>query len=274
MQFQIEIKRLDSNCKSKSSAGSDRRNMKTNPPINHRNKPKAMKTKVITIAIIIALIPTFIYSNNLPNGLIFRVIVENMDAKLDASEFEKYQPINFKEEDQLFTYEVGAFKDFIRAQKAKNEVKANGYQKADLVAYFNNKPVSLDDAFVLLDNQNHIDQKGGFGFTEQQIDDLLSAVEKPDFYYTVQIGVFNTQQVNNFFDLPKTINERVTNKGNFRYAYGHYYTIHDAKAALGFMKDSGMNNAFITAYDDDERIPLARAISMEKKFLSESLASQ
>jgi hypothetical protein len=40
------------------------------------------------------------------------------------------------------------------------------------------------------------------------------------------------------------------------------------------MKDSGMNNAFITAYDDDERIPLARAISMEKKFLSESLASQ
>jgi len=233
-----------------------------------------MNTKVITIAIIIALIPTFIYSNNLPNGLIFRVVVDELESKIETSEFEKYQPINFKVEDQLFTCEVGAFKDFIQAQKAKNEVKANGYQKADLVAYFNNKSVSLDDAFVLLDNQNHIDEKGGFSVTEQQIDDLLSEVEKPDFYYTVQIGVFNTQQVNNFFDLPKSINERVTNKGNFRYTYGHYYTVADAKAALGFIKDSGMTNAFITAYDDVERIPLARAISMEEKFLNESLASK
>ena len=233
-----------------------------------------MKTVAITIAMIFALIPSIFSANNLPNGLVFRVIIDDLDSKIETSEFENYQPVNFKEVDQLFTCEVGAFKDFIQAQRAKNEMKANGYHKADLVAYFNNRSVSLDDAFVLMNNHNAIEEKGGYTVSEEQMDKMLSEVEKPDFFYTIQIGVFNSQQVNNFFDLPQSINERVTNKGNFRYTYGQYYTVDDAKAALGFIKENGIDNAFITAYDDLDRIPLARAIEMEEKFLTETLASK
>ena len=97
-------------------------------------------------------------------------------------------------------------------------------------------------------------------------------MEKPDFYYTVQIGVFNSHQVNSFFDLPKTIDERVSKKGEFRYTYGRYYTVNDAKAALKVVKENGLTGAFLTAYDDIERIPLSRAIAMEEKYLDETLA--
>lgn len=233
-----------------------------------------MKTTVITIAIFFALIPTIVLSNNLPNGLVFRVIIGDLNEIIETSQFDQYQPINFKEADQVFTCEVGAFKDFIQAQKAKNEVKASGYQKADLIAYFNNKPVSLDDAFVLMDDQNHIDRKGGVSISEEQMNQMLGEVEKPNFYYTIQVGVFNTQQVNSFFDFPKTFEEKVTNKGNYRYTYGQYYTINDARDAAKMLRENGMENAFITAYDDVERIPLARAIEMEEKFLFRSLASK
>lgn len=231
-----------------------------------------MKTRAISFAILFTLIPTIFFANVLPNGLIFRVQVTNMEAELDETKFQNYQPISQREMNDKFTCEVGAFKDFIWAQKANNDVKASGYSNVEIVAYFNQKPVSLDDAFVLMDNQNSLDQQGVASISDEEVDRLLATVEKPNFYYTVQMGVFNEQQVNHFFDFPKTVNERVTDKGHFRYTYGMYYTIQDAKDALRMIRENGMDNAYIIAYDDVDRIPLARAMQMEEKFLYESMA--
>ena len=63
-------------------------------------------------------------------------------------------------------------------------------------------------------------------------------------------------------------------RGNDRFTYGQFYAIGDAKAAVKMLREYGMNNAFVIAYDDRERIPLARAIDMEQKFLFNSLASE
>ena len=38
------------------------------------------------------------------------------------------------------------------------------------------------------------------------------------------------------------------------------------------VKETGLEGSFITAYDDVERIPLARAIDMEEKYLLDAVA--
>lgn len=231
-----------------------------------------MKTTVLLSVLIALLFPTFLFANTLPSGLVFRVKVDQLDAPLESHHFIKYAPISNSNEEGNFSCELGAYTNFLRAQKANNELKEAGFDAVELTAYFNNRPVSMDEAFVLLDDQNHIDEANLPSVTEEKVDEMLATVEKPDFHYTIQMGVYNEQQVNLFFDFPKTINEKVTDRGHFRYTYGIYYTLQDAKDALGMIQDNGIDNAYIIAYDNVERIPLARAIQMEEKFLFDSLA--
>ncbi len=234
---------------------------------------RAMKAKVILFAIFFAAIPVLVSANSLPNGLVFRVIIEDQQTEVNEAMLQDFQPVNYSKTDQIYTYELGAYKDFIHVQKAKNEVKELGFQKADIIAYFNNKPVSMDDAFVLMDDQNSVD-KCNVHLSENQIEEMLAEVEKPNFYYTIQVAMFNPDQVDNFFEFPRTIHEKVVSRGHDRYTYGQYYAIGDARSALQLLKDYGLESAFIIAYDDVERIPLARAIDLEQKYIYDALASE
>lgn len=234
---------------------------------------KAMKTKVLFSVLISIVLPSFFYANILPSGLVFRVKLDRLETPIQSVNFEKYQPVSNHLGDDAFSCELGAYSDFLHAQKANNELKEIGFEHVELIAYFNNRPVSIDDAFTLLDNRNQDDKAALPSISDQKVNEMLAKIEKPDFHYTILMGVYNEQQVNLFFDFPKTVNEKVTNRGHFRYTYGIYYTLQDAKDALGMIYENGIDNAYIIAYDNIERIPLARAMQMEEKFLYDSLAN-
>jgi hypothetical protein len=233
-----------------------------------------MRLKVITIAILFAIIPTTILSNNLPQGIIFRIKVESDKAGINSSKICDFEPINISKEKNLFVYEIGAFSDFIRAQKAKNVIREMGNDRLEIIVYYNNKLISMDDAFLLMDNRNESDRKGEISLSDKQIDLILSKIENPNFYYTVQIGIFKNPKNSSFFNCPITIEEHITDVGEYRYTCGKYFTFKEAKAVCKAIRLHGLSNAFISAYNKENRIPMEQAIIMEDILLQDGIAAK
>ncbi len=233
-----------------------------------------MRLKVITIAILFATIPSTILSNNLPNGIIFRIKVEREKADINASKICDFEPINISKEKNLFVYEIGAFSDFIRAQKAKNVIREMGNDSLEIIVYYNNRLISMDDAFLLMANRNESDRKGEVNWSDKQIDMVLSKIVNPDIYYTVQIGIFKNPKDPSFFSCPITIEEHITDVGEYRYTCGKYFTFKEAKAVCKAIRLHGLSTAFISAYNKESRIPMEQASIMEEMLFQDGIAAK
>lgn len=204
----------------------------------------------------------------LANGLEYRVKINNLN--INNNDITAYPPIrkaaNF--------IEIGSFKDYLIAMKSQSELDEKGISNTEIVAYFNHTQVTLDEAFTLSDNRNEQDIRSNNlpYMSEEDMATALKRVQNEEFYYTVQIGIFNEANVNSFFDFPKSIDETITSKGYYRYTFGKFYTLNDAKDALNMMKENNFNGAEIIAFDIMDRIPLASAIEKEERKLQQSLA--
>lgn len=225
---------------------------------------KNLNVQSIAILIIITLTNIAL----LANGLEYRIKINKSNA--DLSQLEEFKPIRPSEK---FT-EVGAFTDYLVAMNHQYTVEKLGFSNTEIVAYFNFTQITLEDAFILSDNRNEQDIKSQEKpyMSEADMDAALKSVQNEDFYYTVQIGIFNESNVNSFFDFPRTINETITSKGYYRYTFGKFYTLNDAKDALNMMQENKFKNAEIIAFDNIERIPLASAAEKEERKLKQSLA--
>lgn len=227
-----------------------------------------MKTSIITprnlfITLIIILFNFTVFAYN---GVNFSI---KISKQTELEKIKSYSPIKMRNS----AIEIGYFDDYIMAMKVKQDLKNDGIESPEIIAFFHNNPVSVADAFELQDNQNELDQKlGGPTMSETQATALLNQVTDEDFYYTVQIAVTTDQQVEAFFAFPKTIDENITSKGHYRYTYGKFKTLQDAKDALRMVKEYGLEEALVIAFDEQSRIPLARAIEIEQQKLNAALA--
>ncbi len=224
-----------------------------------------MKTLTIKTIIIFIIFNAFSYSI-FAKGVHYSIQISD---SISEEKLTSFSPIKYKNK----IIEVGEYKDYLFAMKAKYDLKELGLVALEIKAYFNYEPITIQDSFTLLNNRNSQDQKtGGQVLTAQEMEIMLDQVSSNQFFYTVQLAVESDASVNSFFDFPKTIDERISSKGHFRYTYGEFKTLQDAKDALRMVKEYGLEEAFITAYDDLERIPLARAIEKEQKMLLDALA--
>lgn len=206
----------------------------------------------------------FISSSFFASGLRFSVKVNTTNNK-SLSTLDEFK---IQKQTQEFVI-AGYYLQYIEAMKAKQDIQQLGYSAIEIVAFFNHALITVDEAFALMDNRNQQDQENnGYTLSENELSELLIDVQNDDFFYTVQIGLYTEQNVNNFFDFPKQYDERITTKGNLRYTYGTFSTINDARDALKMVKEYGLNDAFIIAFDQLERIPINRAIEIEQQTLN------
>ncbi|MCT4582611.1 MAG: SPOR domain-containing protein [Flavobacteriales bacterium] len=211
-----------------------------------------------TISLLISIFFSF---TSFASGLHFSIKIQ-LKEKTSTSSLSTF---NIQKQTPNFII-AGPYHQYIEAMKAKQDLGKLGYSMLEIVAFFNHAMITIDEAFALMDNRNHQDKKNnGFMLTENELSELLLNVQNEEFFYTVQIGLFTEQNVNNFFDFPKQYEERITTKGNLRYTYGTYSTINDARAALKIVKNYGLDDAFIIAFDHLERIPINRAIEIENQ---------
>lgn len=221
-----------------------------------------MKPLYTPILILISFI--FISSSFFASGLRFSVKVNKTNNK-SLSTLDEFK---IQKQTQEFVI-AGSYLQYIEAMKAKQDIQQLGYPAIEIVAFFNHALITVDEAFALMDNRNQQDQENnGYTLSENELSELLVDVQNDDFFYTVQIGLYTEQNVNNFFDFPKQYDERITTKGNLRYTYGTFSTINDARDALKMVKEYGLNDAFIIAFDQLERIPINRAIEIEQQALN------
>jgi hypothetical protein len=226
---------------------------------------KTVNPKSVIILVVIILFSVSVFAS----GLNFRVRVYENDKELVAKTFQQ----SHKVLDVNGNLEIGDFENYLEAMKMQYTVEEKGFSKTELVAYFNHVEISLEDAFVLMDNRNQQDEDHVQPMSEMEMDLALRMVQNEDFYYSIQIGVYSEEAVNKFFDFPKQIDETITPKGYYRYSYGRFYTLQDAKDALVMLQDNYFETAFIIAFDDLERIPITAAIDKEQRLLEESIAA-
>ena len=222
---------------------------------------KTFTIKSVFFFIILNLFATAMFANGVHFSL-------KMPNNINRVMIAKYAPI--KTEGQ--SYVVGEFDNYLLVMKAKNDLNKRGVKATEIIAFHHEIPVSIADAFVILDNRMEQDKRISNPYTVDEMEAMLASVQNHEFFFTIQMGVFNEKNANAFFNFPKSYDERITSKGFYRYTYGEFKTLQDAKDALRMVKEYGLENVIIIAYDDMARIPLARAIEKQKQLLDNALA--
>lgn len=84
--------------------------------------------------------------------------------------------------------------------------------------------------------------------------------------YRIQVGIYqNDVPLPNFGDLPNLSGESEEGNGTTRYFSGMYVRFGEAERALLDVRRLGFRDAFIVSYLDGRRIPVNRAVSMERE---------
>lgn len=227
-----------------------------------------MKTILHNLSLLIVfslLINTTLLAFNLE----FRVKIFEKKSAISVIKLDAFAPIRMDD----FSSEVGSYSEFLLAKKAQNELEELGYASTEVVTYFNNVPISLEDAFALMDNRNEQDQFASATLmTGKDMEQALERVQNTDFYYTIFITVKTNEDVNRFFELPSLYQEFVSENGINRYAYGKFTSFQNVTDLLKMVKEMGFEDAEVISFDSLERIPLNVAIEKERFLLEQTLA--
>ncbi len=219
----------------------------------------------------------------LPEGIVYKVQVGAFRKDIPQNLYSQFAPVSGeKSASGLTRYAVGLFKAFTSANLAKNEVRSMGYKDAFVVAYKNGVRIPLYEAREESRNQGteslaenavrseevRIDEP-----SEGEIDTVPETNANVDAeraiplemdwsqtsgsYYTVQVGVYSKQV--NIDQLPG-VNEVMVeqiNEGLFRYTSGKFTQLEAVNAAKDRIRASGIQDAFITAYKDGQKVAVS-----------------
>lgn len=207
----------------------------------------------------------------LPGGLIFRIQTEKNDSLLSENDLSVFAPIHHNSENR----EMGLYTDFIRAQKAKNQLREKGFRQLEIVAYFNKNKISIDDAFLILNNKNASDEKTNASTTNRQIDSLL-ALRCPQFiHYTIAIQFNDAESVNRFFELGKCMNLSVHTAGPQLCVMGQFESIAEAEKVMQLLSEKGFTSITLAARNQNgDAVSLDRAYTLLPQNLAGDLADQ
>ena len=181
-----------------------------------------------------------------PNNLVFTLKPQNL-ALLDKVETDL--PM-FKEKDGQ-TY-IGKFIHPDIAKRAQMDLQKKGFE-TEVLAFFRAKPLPMEDAIVLVENLNSVEENtiltGTSGsssgsITIQKTKDVNSA------YFTIQVGVFSQSVINKF---DADVREVQVND-QYYYFYGKFESIEEGNSKLAELKGSGYNDAFVTGFSLGQKV--------------------
>jgi len=221
-------------------------------------------------------------NEKLPDGLVFRVQIGAFKSPISTDAFKGLTPIGGETTAQGFIrYQAGLFDKYNNANAVKNDLKKLGYRDAFVVAYLNGKRVNLADALDTLKQKGqpvNTDATATAGITANNnvpvnveptnnvVAEATQLVQSSNLatvnglLFTIQIGVY-TNNVSNaqLRNLKPIFREQLTN-GNYRYTAGIYSDLELVKTDRRKVNALGINDAFVSAYLNGQRIKITDAI--------------
>lgn len=208
---------------------------------------------------------------NVPSGLVFRIEITLTDKILSEVYHKNFAPVNGKNELKQVVL-VGAWCDYLLAQKAKSELKEAGYLQTEIKSFFNNYEITLSDAFELINNRNYTEINKTSDITKQEIEMLLEQVGEKMIYYRLQIGVYDGINADAFLSLPAKYKLKISEFGVQSYVCGKFFGYNEANDMVKILHEEGLTDVTIIAFNgENQQLPLERAQEVEQKLINEKL---
>jgi hypothetical protein len=229
-----------------------------------------------------------------PSGLVYRVQVGAFTKPILQDLFKEFNPVSGEKlnNSNITRYMAGYFNKSTKVVEARDQIKALGYTDAFAVAYCDGKRITLAEARILeangecvakgenelmmeiatntAENLGMIDSKGEplvelpildeYSYNQATGSVKAEPIEKHlGLFYTVQIGMFNKPiDSKTVYNIEPLMTSRLPN-GQIRYSAGMYNSINDARPKKLEAIEKGIQDAFITAYHNGQRITLIEA---------------
>jgi len=207
----------------------------------------------------------------MPDGLIFKVQIGAFKNPIPQNLFKGIKPITSESTPQGFKrYTAGLFRKFETANNAKKKVNGLGYHDAFVVAFFNGKRISINEALVKAKEAGEtIDltavNSAGEKATSESATNIANTTDVKSvngLFYAIQIGVFsNPVSATQLYNI-SPLNSEKTDNGLIRYTTGRFDDEIKASKAKNTIAQKGISDAFVIAYYNGKRISLSAAKTM------------
>ncbi|MBI4931201.1 MAG: PD40 domain-containing protein [Bacteroidetes bacterium] len=208
----------------------------------------------------------------MPEGLVFKVQIGAFRNPIPQNLFKGIKPITAETTPLgLKRYTAGLFQKFSTAADAKKQVNELGYRDAFVVAFFNGKRISMNDALAKAkENGETIDlavlnSSATSASSSESSTNMANATDVKSvsgLFYAVQIGVFSKPTTSTQLYNISPLNSERTDNGLIRYTTGRFTDEIKAVKAKNSIAGKGITDAFVVAYYNGKRISLASAKSM------------
>lgn len=231
-----------------------------------------------------------------PSGLVYRVQIGAFARPIPQNLYKEFTPVSGEKiaGTNITRYMAGYFNNSSAVVDARRDIRALGYSDAFIVAYCDGKRIGFGDARrreaagtcvpkgtneLMVEVATKTAEKLGLPTTRevQEVPELTynqsPGAVKADpiemmqgLFFTVQIGVFNRPVSDAvIYNLPELSTVRLPN-GQIRYNTGLFNSVKEALPRRKEALKRGIVGAFVVAYYQGLRIPLAQA----KHLLSEN----
>ncbi len=211
------------------------------------------------------------------NGLVYTVQVGVYARPVTSSQLFGISPLY----DEIMTngmyrYTFGKYSDLNSAVASKNIIVTKGITDAFVVAYYNGKKITMAEAKEILaanpdlantsSQSTEVISNGNINKTES-----ISATSQMEISFKVQIGAYKNDipvdVVNGLLDV--VVGNGMAHKKNAEgltiYTSGNYTDYEKANIYKNDLIAKGLKDAFVVAFQGDEKISLTKAIELQKK---------
>ncbi|MFM7618422.1 MAG: SPOR domain-containing protein, partial [Bacteroidota bacterium] len=222
---------------------------------------------------------------SIPEGSFYTIQVGAFRRPVSNNTFTQFSPVFAEQQANGFIrYSSGFFVAYGEAKNARDAIRAMGYKDAFIVAYKNGKRVGYTAIMTTeelvsynagqnssnnLNSNNNINSltntvssKGSINTTYYNQEEGVSAklIETSEgIFFTVQVGVYTKPTKNNALESLPALHVELMKNGNIRYMAGNFKTLQEASALKNELRNGSIPDAFITAYENGNRITISEA---------------
>ncbi len=225
----------------------------------------------------------------MPEGLVYKVQIGAYRKPIPQDLFKGFAPLRGEMlQNGITRYTAGVFVGFSDADEAKNSIRQLGYRDAFVVAYYNGKRISLNEA---RDRQPEVPSTAAAAANSTRASNAESNTTSranaanssaapastaavaavPTFaetwssnqgvWLTVQVGVYSRPvTLADLYNVANVMAEPLDAQ-RIRYTSGKFNTLTDAQRARDAARAAGIEDAFLTAYINGKRVPVAEALA-------------